>query len=71
MSKKYYLGEFFWVPIPVKRYQNMSGFASGNTYMETDTDMSIHAIFQPLATINKNIFTNMHDDVLIKERYPN
>ena len=28
MLKKYYLGLFFWVPIPVKQYQNMSGFAS-------------------------------------------
>ena len=27
MLKKYYLGEFFLVPIPVKQYQNMSGFA--------------------------------------------
>ena len=27
MLKKYYLGEFFWVPILHKRYQNMSGFA--------------------------------------------
>ena len=28
MLKKYYLGGFFWAPIPVKRYQNTSGFAS-------------------------------------------
>ena len=28
MLKKYYLGRFFWVPIPVKRYQHTSGFAS-------------------------------------------
>ena len=27
-SQKYYLGRFFWVPIPHKQYQNMSGFAS-------------------------------------------
>ena len=27
MLKKYYLGGFFWAPIPVKRYQNTSGFA--------------------------------------------
>ena len=25
MLKKYYLGRFFWVPILVKWYQNMSG----------------------------------------------
>ena len=28
MLKKYYLGGFFWVPIPIKQYQNMSGFTS-------------------------------------------
>ena len=27
MFKKYYLGGFFWAPIPHKRYQNTSGFA--------------------------------------------
>ena len=27
MLKKYYLGGFFWTPIPHKWYQNMSGFA--------------------------------------------
>ena len=27
MLKKYYLGGFFWAPIPHKRYQNTSGFA--------------------------------------------
>ena len=27
MLKTYYLGRFFWVPIPIKQYQNMSGFA--------------------------------------------
>ena len=27
MLKKYYLGGFFWAPIPVKQYQNTSGFA--------------------------------------------
>ena len=32
MLKKYYLGRFFWAPIPVKRYQNLSGFAGVNTY---------------------------------------
>ena len=26
--KKYYLGGFFWAPIPHKRYQNTSGFAN-------------------------------------------
>ena len=26
MLKKYYLSGFFWVPIPVEQYQNMSGF---------------------------------------------
>ena len=26
MLKKYYLGGFFWAPIPFKRYQNTSGF---------------------------------------------
>ena len=30
MLKKYYLGGFFWAPIPVKRYQNTSGFAGAN-----------------------------------------
>ena len=25
MLKKYYLGGFFWAPIPHKRYQNTSG----------------------------------------------
>ena len=29
MLKKYYLGGFFWAPIPVKWYQNNSGFAGG------------------------------------------
>ena len=28
MLKKYYLGGFFWAPIPLKRYQNTSGFAA-------------------------------------------
>ena len=28
MLKKYYLGGFFWAPIPHKRYQNTSGFAA-------------------------------------------
>ena len=29
MLKKYYLGGFFWVPIPHRWYQNMSEFAAG------------------------------------------
>ena len=32
MLKKYYLGRFFWALIPVKWYQNMSGFASDRKY---------------------------------------
>ena len=28
MLKKYYLDEFFWVPIPHKRYKNTSGFTA-------------------------------------------
>ena len=30
MLKKYYLGGFFLAPIPVKRYQNTSGFAGAD-----------------------------------------
>ena len=30
MLKKYYLGRFFLAPIPVKRYQNTSGFAAAD-----------------------------------------
>ena len=30
MLKRYYLGGFFWVPIPLKQYQNRSGFAVAN-----------------------------------------
>ena len=26
MLKKYYVGEFFWAPIPHKQYQHTSGF---------------------------------------------
>ena len=28
MLKKYYLGGFFWAPILLKWYQNMSGFTA-------------------------------------------
>ena len=31
MLQKYYLGGFFWVPIPHKHDQNMSGFAGVGT----------------------------------------
>ena len=30
MLKKYYLGRFFWAPIPHKRYQNTSEFAAAD-----------------------------------------
>ena len=33
MLKKYYLGGFFWAPIPHKRYQNTYGFA-GEVYTD-------------------------------------
>ena len=35
MLKKYYLGGFFWAPIPVKQYQNTSGFAASESDMNT------------------------------------
>ena len=55
MLKKYYLGGFFWAPIPVKRYQNTSGFAGERTitYREKSFDYS----FFPVEILAENIST--------------
>ena len=41
--KKYYMGGFFWVPIPVKWYQNTSGFIFENIFQLMS--LSIHSLF--------------------------
>ena len=50
MLKKYYLGTFFWAPIPHNRYQNISGFAG----------VLIHIVYTCIFKFSKLLMYEFH-----------
>ena len=60
MLKKYYLGAFFWAPIPHKRYQNISGF----------TGVLIHIVYTCIFKFSKVLMYEFQYNY-IKNKYGN
>ena len=51
MLKKYYLVGFFLVPIPVKQYQNMSGFAGARSSLSMSIAFIVYIIIIIMITV--------------------
>ena len=61
LLKKYYIGVFFWAPIPHKWYQNTSGFAGGKKRM---TDLV--CIFKKYWLRGEVVFSVVKSNIQIK-----